>query len=133
MTRLTGRKPPESYHDNNDRTCRECRGPLKNNRQTRFCSRQHNEDYWSGMTWAGVRLLVFKRDDYICQGCGNMGRHLGRGADGKFMGIGTVKVEADHIVELADGGEAWEMSNIQTLCKECHKAKTSTSRRARAA
>ena len=85
------------------------------------------------MTWHSLRVLIFKRDNYVCQVCGNIGRHVGHGLDGKFKKLGTVKVQADHIIELADGGQPWDMDNLQTLCQECHKAKTSASRRSRAA
>lgn len=40
--------------------------------------------------------------------------------------------EADHIVELADGGPH-ELQNLQTLCRPCHAAKTAVSARRRAA
>lgn len=30
----------------------------------------------------------------------------------------------DHIVEIARGGAALEYSNLQTVCRTCHRAKT---------
>jgi len=30
----------------------------------------------------------------------------------------------DHIIEVEDGGEVWEMSNLATLCHSCHNTKT---------
>ena len=36
---------------------------------------------------------------------------------------GTVGLEVDHIVPLAEGGKD-EFSNMQALCKNCHKEKT---------
>ena len=30
----------------------------------------------------------------------------------------------DHIIPIQDGGEAWDWSNLQTLCKRCHAIKT---------
>jgi 5-methylcytosine-specific restriction endonuclease McrA len=30
----------------------------------------------------------------------------------------------DHIVEIASGGAALEYSNLQTVCRDCHRAKT---------
>jgi len=33
-------------------------------------------------------------------------------------------LEVDHITPLEDGGEAYALSNLQALCRECHIAKT---------
>jgi 5-methylcytosine-specific restriction protein A len=30
----------------------------------------------------------------------------------------------DHIVPIRQGGAAWEMSNLQSLCKRCNASKT---------
>ena len=30
----------------------------------------------------------------------------------------------DHVKELKDGGDPWDVDNLQTLCKECHAKKT---------
>lgn len=46
------------------------------------------------------------------------------------------RLQVDHITELADGGEPYDESNLQTLCEDCHKSKTAIARdlrRARAA
>jgi 5-methylcytosine-specific restriction enzyme A len=40
--------------------------------------------------------------------------------------------EADHIVEVVDGGGECGLENIQTLCQICHKEKTALMRRERA-
>ena len=76
--------------------------------------------------------MVFERDGYMCQDCGREGYHRRRNELGRFESVGAVKVEADHIFEIVDGGDAWGIENLQTLCKKCHKAKTAESRRARA-
>lgn len=41
--------------------------------------------------------------------------------------------QADHIVEVADGGGESDLSNFQTLCTKDHKIKSAESRRKRAA
>ncbi len=33
-------------------------------------------------------------------------------------------MEVDHIQRIADGGHPFEESNLQTLCEDCHEAKT---------
>lgn len=40
-------------------------------------------------------------------------------------------VQADHIVEIADGGALTDPGNLQTLCDDCHKVKTLEARAAR--
>ena len=32
--------------------------------------------------------------------------------------------EVDHVHEIEDGGEIWDIDNLQSLCKRCHLAKT---------
>lgn len=51
-----------------------------------------------------------------CRGCGSR-EHL----------------QADHIVEIADGGSPFDESNLQTLCDTCHDIKTAAVRARRAA
>jgi 5-methylcytosine-specific restriction endonuclease McrA len=50
------------------------------------------------------------RDRYRCQICGTRRR--------------ARDLEVDHIVEIARGGAALEYSNLQTVCRQCHKEKT---------
>ncbi len=54
-----------------------------------------------------LRLCVLDRADYACESCGTRGR----------------KLESDHIIPVADGGET-TMENLQALCRDCHLAKT---------
>lgn len=61
----------------------------------------------SGKRWAAVRREVLERDGWRCQGCGRAGR-----------------LEVDHVVPLAAGGEPWALDNLQALCVGCHIAKT---------
>jgi len=53
---------------------------------------------------------VFKRDKYLCQMC-------------KRKGYIRAAEEVDHIIPLFKGGTD-DMNNLQSLCKECHQAKT---------
>jgi len=50
------------------------------------------------------------RDRYTCQIC--HGRRRAR------------QLDVDHIVEIAAGGAALEYSNLQTVCRDCHRVKT---------
>ena len=57
---------------------------------------------------------VKERAGYQCERCGELGRY------------------ADHITELKDGGQAYDVSNGQCLCASCHTNKTINQRAARA-
>ena len=63
--------------------------------------------------WSKVRLQVLDRDSWRCQKCGKTGR-----------------LEVDHIKPLEDGGEMYDESNLQSLCRSpCHFDKTRRERR----
>lgn len=57
------------------------------------------------------------RDGYRCRLCGARRR--------------ARELEVDHILEIAAGGAALEYSNLQTVCRSCHRAKTTAFRRGR--
>jgi len=50
------------------------------------------------------------RDRYRCRICGARKR--------------ARELDVDHIVEIARGGAALEYSNLQTVCRDCHRTKT---------
>lgn len=55
------------------------------------------------------RDVIFKRDSGICASCKSISDDW----------------EADHIIPVAYGGGNLGLRNIQTLCKACHRVKTS--------
>jgi len=61
-----------------------------------------------GAHWERLRRYVLNRDDYRCVKCLRRGQRL----------------EVDHIIPRADGGAAHDPDNLQTLCRDCHIAKT---------
>lgn len=63
-----------------------------------------------GTTWQAIRAKVMKRDNYLCVECARQGR--------SYPGC-----EVDHIKPLMLGGKD-HLSNLQLLCKPCHKEKT---------
>ncbi|AKG94512.1 hypothetical protein Shpa_1 [Paracoccus phage Shpa] len=63
-----------------------------------------------GSRWDKLRLVILKRDGYLCQAC-------------KLEGRTTPAREVDHITPKAKGGTD-EHSNLQALCSPCHKIKT---------
>ena len=64
--------------------------------------------------WRRIRQRVLRRDGHACRRCGRPA------------------TDVDHRVELIDGGAAYETGNLQSLCPECHGAKSSESRYRRA-
>ena len=67
--------------------------------------RFHNQ--LSSARWERTRRAVFERDGYRCKRCGKAG----------FL-------ECDHIQPVSEGGEFWDLPNLQPLCHNCHRAKT---------
>lgn len=63
------------------------------------------------------RERVLRRDDYLCVLC-------------RFAGFVELAVEVDHIVPLSMGG-ADSDDNKQSLCRTCHRVKSSAEERAR--
>ncbi len=58
--------------------------------------------------WKVVRLAAKRRDDFKCVKCSARGL-----------------LEVDHIKRVKDAPDlAFDLSNLQTLCKPCHSAKT---------
>ena len=62
--------------------------------------------------WRRVRLAVLERDGWRCRKCG---RAAGR-------------LEVDHIVPLNKGGAAYELANLQALCRGDHFRKSAIDR-----
>ena len=50
---------------------------------------------------------MLDRDGWRCRTCGRAG-----------------KLEVDHVIPIDKGGDPWESSNLQTLCRDCHIKKT---------
>ena len=58
--------------------------------------------------WKGARLSAKRRDGFMCVKCG--ARH---------------GLEVDHIIPVRDAPErAYDLTNLQTLCRACHSRKT---------
>lgn len=68
----------------------------------------------SGWQWTALKKRVLRRDRHLCVKC------HGRGA------------EVDHVVPVAEclraGKDPDDMSNLQTLCVDCHAKKTRADR-----
>jgi hypothetical protein len=69
---------------------------------------RHERGY--GSFWDRVRARILKRDSGLCQVC-------------KRLGLITQGNEVDHILPKHLGGTD-DDTNLQTICKPCHRAKT---------
>jgi 5-methylcytosine-specific restriction enzyme A len=96
--------------------CVECDQSLSGHR-TPYCSRRCRWRFHGHYFWDSARSYVMLRDRYVCQICRTRRR--------------ARELDVDHIVEIARGGAALEYSNLQTVCRTCHRAKTREFLRAR--
>ncbi len=89
--------------------CVECAATLPSHRSP-YCSRRCQWRFHGHYFWDSARSYTLLRDRYTCQICGRRRR--------------ARELDVDHIVEIAAGGAALEYSNLQTVCRDCHRAKT---------
>lgn len=78
------------------------------NRERRAAMRREANDRQrpSSADWRRARAAALQRDRYRCVKCG-------RAAE-----------EVDHIIPRAMGGPVYNLTNLQSMCKPCHKRKT---------
>lgn len=101
--------------------CSVCNEPVVDGRYN-YCSQRCREianAVQRMFVWDEVREQVLERDAYTCQSCG-----VSR-ADAKD----PPTFEVDHITPLADDGHPFDESNLQTLCRPCHREKTAEQNR----
>ena len=89
--------------------CVEC-GQALPSRRTPYCSRRCQWRFHGHYFWDSARSYVLLRDRYTCGVCHRMLR--------------ARALDVDHIIEIALGGAALEYSNLQTICRLCHREKT---------
>lgn len=59
-----------------------------------------------------ARLFVFHRDKGVCKKCGKK----------------QERYDVDHITPISKGGDLFNIENLQTLCKQCHREKSRSER-----
>ena len=75
--------------------------------------RHHYHDgkrIYQSARWRRLRDVQIQREPF-CRDCL------------KYDVVTPAKI-ADHIVEIEDGGDVWNIDNLQSLCFSCHNAKT---------
>ncbi len=91
------------------RRCVECGAEL-GSRRSPYCSRRCRWGFHGHYFWDSARTFVLARDRYTCRICRRR--------------VPARLLEVDHIVEIGRGGAALEYSNLQAVCRECHREKT---------
>jgi len=67
---------------------------------------------YNSRQWKNIRVKALVRDEFMCVMC-------------RANGIDTKAEEVDHILELQDRQDlAFDLDNLQSLCKPCHSKKT---------
>ena len=79
----------------------------------RWGSRSRHERGYS-TAWDKLRIVILKRDRYLCQHCIKAGRV-------------TAATSVDHILAKAKGGTD-EQTNLQSLCGDCRAEKDAIDR-----
>lgn len=97
------------------------RGYCEKHKRPNYTESQKRYDKRRGTTsergydgrWQRIRLQALQRDCYLCRPCYREGRT-------------TVAVDVDHIIPIkAAPDKRLELSNLQSICRECHNKKTS--------
>lgn len=107
---------PKEWSDNEEAgKCPPCGLPKskwKRRKDWRCCSTACTQEYikTAYKSWPVIRDQALKRDNYTCVRC--------------WCNGSDIKLEGDHIVPVALGGDEFDVDNVQTLCFECHKEKT---------
>ncbi len=102
--------------------CYWCGRELSGRRRS-YCSDKHSEYYNFWFSWQRVRISIFNRDRGTCQKCGKKPLWFEKRTDLKEYHINNLG-EVDHVVAIANGGDNWDLMNLQLLCHKCHIQKT---------
>ena len=88
--------------------CRMCGQRTPSKRQT-FCGPRCLRDFFMQTDWQRVRRVVYERDGGICMKCGRR--------------VLKKNFHVDHILPISQGGEEWDLNNLELSCPECNLQK----------
>jgi len=88
--------------------CRRCE---RERSRARRASGEPGVRVWSTARWQRTSAAVLARDGHRCAECGT----------------GTGRLEVHHRQSLADGGAAYDLRNLVTLCPSCHRGQEGVS------
>ncbi|WP_206424409.1 HNH endonuclease [Halorubrum sp. CSM-61] len=132
-------------------SCRVCNEHVEDGRRNYCCPRCKRiaTAVQRMFVWDCVREAVLERDDYTCRECGlskaqaeraywqthDLAKAKSDSSDEfwslwREYGVTEFQIfEVDHIERVADGGHPFDETNLQTLCKYCHRDKTAAENR----
>jgi len=98
----------------------------------RYCSDECSKD---SMVRAGFNLSwrLWDRDKGICADCGCQCEHPSKKVySSASYEAGKHYAEVDHIIPVEEGGGSCGLDNLQTLCHNCHVAKSALQKKTKA-
>ena len=70
-------------------------------------TKRERKEIYLTKRWAALRDAAFDRDAGLCQDC-------------KRQGLTVAAALVHHVIPLRSGGNHWELSNLRSLCRDCH-------------
>lgn len=101
---------PSVKNENGKYLCRIC-GKALEGRKTSFCNQRCLRDFWMKTDWQRVRKVIYHRDGGLCMKCNKR--------------VSVDDFHVDHINPISNGGEEWELSNLELSCPKCNLSKGS--------
>lgn len=111
-------KPIQTFPDYGPSKCVYCGKALPKHKR-KYCCWHHGILYKAAtadnqfVSWAEIRLLVLKRDDYTCQRCHTRAKDI----------LNTNYQVHHKIPVCVNPALEFEMSNLETRCPDCHTHK----------
>ena len=127
---------PTPKGPNGERLCRNCHGPMPQDKRKHNCSPKCVEEWRLKTSPHLMRHAVFLRDRGVCAGCGRdtvqeyRDKYRFRETHTFHHAVGDW--EADHIVAVIEGGGECGLDGFRTLCLDCHHKETAELARRRA-
>ena len=78
---------------------------------------QHHQQIKNDPRWHAARAACLERDGHACVRCYATADQL------TPRNPFATGLQVDHIIRISDGGEPFELDNLQTLCEDCHEEK----------
>jgi len=112
---------PSKYDAEGHKICLSCNSLLEGQQQ-KYCCEACSIKAARLLMWSSIVADIFERDNYTCLNCGYKTTIYSDcfGQEHKIVD----QLECDHIIPVALGGDPLDKSNMQTLCKKCHREKT---------
>ncbi len=116
---------PTPLGPNGERLCRNCHGPMPEDKRKHNCSPKCVEEWRFKTSPQIMRHRVFDRDQGICAECGHdtLKEWMEKYSITKIHAP-RGEWQADHIIPVIEGGGECGLENYRTLCIPCHQKVT---------